>query len=91
LAANLDFFSKSLTKIGKMQSCIEFCANIGSNLQALKLRYPDHQQFAIEINSSPVNELLKFMPETNVFQTSILILSHQVLREGATSLLLRAR
>ena len=72
LAANLDFFSKSLSKIGKMQSCIEFGANIGNNLQALKLLYPDHQQFAIEINSSAVNELLKFMPETNVFQISIL-------------------
>jgi pseudaminic acid biosynthesis-associated methylase len=72
LAANLEFFSKALAKAAKMESCIEFGANIGNNLQALKLLYPDHQQFAIEINASAVKELLKFIPEKNVFQTSIL-------------------
>jgi spore coat polysaccharide biosynthesis protein SpsF len=72
LAANLDFFSKALAKAGKMQNCIEFGANIGLNLQALKLLYPDQQQFAIEINPNAVTELRKFMPESNVFQTSIL-------------------
>ena len=82
LAANLEFFSKALAKAAKMQSCIEFGANIGNNLQALKILYPDLKQFAIEINPSAVNELRKFMPETNVFQTSILDFEPSIVAGG---------
>jgi pseudaminic acid biosynthesis-associated methylase len=72
LAANLALFSKSLAKTAKIRSCIEFGANIGLNLQALGLLYPDQQQFAVEINSRAAAELRKIMPETTVFETSIL-------------------
>ena len=41
LASNLNFFTKALAKAGKLNSCIEFGANIGMNLKALKLLYPN--------------------------------------------------
>jgi spore coat polysaccharide biosynthesis protein SpsF len=72
LASNLAFFSRVLAKTAKIQSCIEFGANIGLNLQALKLLYPDQQQYAVEINSGAARELHKFIPDQNVFETSIL-------------------
>ena len=37
LASNLNFFTKALTQAGKIHSCIEFGANIGMNLKALKI------------------------------------------------------
>ena len=37
LASNLNFFSKSLSQVRDFNSCIEFGANIGMNLKALKL------------------------------------------------------
>ena len=40
LASNLNFFSKALNAVRDTQSCIEFGANIGMNLQAIKLLYP---------------------------------------------------
>ena len=39
LASNLNFFNRSLQNIGNIESCIEFGANIGMNLQALNLLY----------------------------------------------------
>ena len=72
LASNLAFFSRALAKTAKIQSCIEFGANIGLNLQALKLLFPDQQQYAVEINSDAARELHKVIPDQNVFETSIL-------------------
>ena len=37
LASNLNFFSKALQQAGRIESCIEFGANIGMNLKALQL------------------------------------------------------
>ena len=37
LASNLNFFTKALERAGKINSCLEFGANIGMNLKALKL------------------------------------------------------
>lgn len=37
LASNLNFFSKALKQAGQISSCLEFGANIGMNLKALKL------------------------------------------------------
>ena len=72
LASNLAFFSRALAKTAKIQSCIEFGANIGLNLQALKLLFPDQQQYAVEINPDAARELHKVIPDQNVFETSIL-------------------
>jgi pseudaminic acid biosynthesis-associated methylase len=72
LASNLAFFAKALAKAQGLGNCIEFGANIGMNLRALKLLYPKQEQYAIEINPSAATELGTIIPSGNVFQTSIL-------------------
>ena len=77
LASNLALFNQALRSAHKPESCIEFGANIGMNLRALKLLYPSQQQFGIEINIDAASELRKHLPSENVFQTSILDFSPQ--------------
>ena len=72
LASNLDFFSKALRAASGVKSCIEFGANIGMNLKALKLLYPEQDQFGVEINSDAVSELSKVISPEHVFHKSIL-------------------
>lgn len=71
LASNLDFFAKSLRSARGISSCIEFGANIGMNIRALKLLYPHQEQHAIEINPTAARELGTFLPPQSVFQGSI--------------------
>jgi pseudaminic acid biosynthesis-associated methylase len=77
LASNLALFNQALRSARKPDSCIEFGANIGMNLRALKLLYPSQQQSGIEINMDAAAELRKHLPSENVFQTSILDFSPQ--------------
>lgn len=72
LASNIAFFCETLRNAEKPKTCIEFGANIGMNLRALKLLYPQQKQYAIEINKDAVDELLSFLPLENIFHTSIL-------------------
>lgn len=72
LASNLAFFNQALRSIRKPKDCIEFGANVGMNLKALKLLYPQQEQFAIEINADAAEELRTILPPENVFHTSIL-------------------
>ncbi len=72
LASNLSFFSKALAKANGVDSCIEFGANIGMNLRALRMLFPGQDQYAIEINPTAAEELKKILPKENVFHTSIL-------------------
>ena len=72
LASNLDFFAKSLRSARGMASCIEFGANIGMNLRALQLLYPEQEQHAIEINAVAARELATIIPSERVFQGSML-------------------
>jgi len=71
LASNINFFSKSLAQAGQVSSCLEFGANIGMNLKALKLLYPKMQFRGIEINKVAAKTLSKLIDEKNVFQGSI--------------------
>lgn len=71
LASNLSFFGKALKQAGKIKSCIEFGANIGMNLKALKLLYPDIKLKGVEINSNAAEELKKLIGENSVFNCSI--------------------
>jgi pseudaminic acid biosynthesis-associated methylase len=71
LAANLHFFSTALKRAGNIGSCIEFGANIGMNLQALKLLFPAMRQQAIEINADAARELAVWLGDANVFNGSI--------------------
>ena len=72
LASNLNFFTKALMSAHNIQSCIEFGANIGMNLRALKLLYPQQQQYGVEINAEAVQQLEHVIPEENIFHSSIL-------------------
>ncbi len=72
LASNLDFFAKALHATRGVKSCIEFGANIGMNLKALKLLHPKQEQYAIEINADAVRELALVIPPAHVYQSSIL-------------------
>jgi len=72
LASNLDFFAKALRQARGVDSCIEFGANIGMNLRALKLLHPGQAQFGIEINPEAARQLGEVVPPANVLQQSIL-------------------
>ena len=77
LASNLNFFTKALTQAGKIHSCIEFGANIGMNLKALKLLYPALKMSGIEINKKASEELGAFIGNENVFNGSIFDYSNE--------------
>jgi pseudaminic acid biosynthesis-associated methylase len=72
LASNLNFFVKALRSTRSVDTCIEFGANIGMNLKALKLLNPAQELFGIEINSNAASELAQVIPPNHVFQSSIL-------------------
>ncbi|MBK7312102.1 MAG: pseudaminic acid biosynthesis-associated methylase [Sphingobacteriaceae bacterium] len=71
LASNLNFFVKALKQAGSISSCREFGANIGMNMKALKLLFPEIQLKGIEINGEAAKELKKIVGEGNVFNGSI--------------------
>jgi hypothetical protein len=62
LASNLDFFAKALHAARGVKTCIEFGANIGMNLKALKLLHPMQEQHGIEINADAARELALVIP-----------------------------
>ena len=72
VAANIDMFSKALRVAQPVGSCIEFGANVGLNLRALKALYPQMEQHAIEINADAVAQLQKVVPAGNIRHGSIL-------------------
>jgi pseudaminic acid biosynthesis-associated methylase len=77
LASNLNFFARALARAETLSSCIEFGANVGMNLRALQLLYPEQEQHAIEINLQAATELGKVIPPANIHQASILDFSPQ--------------
>lgn len=71
LASNLQFFATVLRSVGSVQSCLEFGANIGMNLQALSLLFPGSEFSAVEINKNASQELRRRLPKTKVFNGPI--------------------
>lgn len=71
LASNTTFFTKVLTHTRSVKSVIEFGANIGLNLRAIKTILPEVNLAAVEINKKAVLEL-KNWGEAEVFDQSIL-------------------
>jgi pseudaminic acid biosynthesis-associated methylase len=71
LASNLNFFARSLRQAGKINSCLEFGANIGMNLKALQLLYPGMQSKAVEINADAARILAEEIGMDNVYTGSI--------------------
>jgi len=72
LASNLAFFVKALRAARGINACIEFGANIGMNLKALKLLHPTQEQHGVEINTDAARELAKVIPAHHVHNSSIL-------------------
>lgn len=72
LASNISFFAKSLSRVGKIYSCIEFGANVGMNLEALKILHPSIDAHAIEINREAASQLACIIPASNIYHCSIL-------------------
>lgn len=72
LASNLSYFSKALRNTKNVKTAIEFGANIGMNLKALKLLYPTMALHAIEINKDAASQLELVIPTDHIYQNSIL-------------------
>lgn len=71
LASNLNFFTKALKQAGGVSSCLEFGANIGMNLRALQLLYPNIKLKGVEINDKAAKLLGTILGENNVYKGSI--------------------
>lgn len=72
LASNLAFFTKALRAARDLETCIEFGANIGMNLRALKLLHPRMEQHGIEINAEAAQQLAQVIGPQRVHNLSIL-------------------
>ena len=72
LQSNINFFKKALKKVKKIDSMIEFGANIGMNIKAIKSLGKIKIFKAIEINKKACLDLEKVIGKENVFQNSIL-------------------
>ncbi|GAM09652.1 hypothetical protein OR1_01932 [Geobacter sp. OR-1] len=71
LASNVAFFSKIIPVTGGVASLVEFGANIGMNLHAVRTLLPNVELAAVEINQQAAAELKKFENIT-VYEQSIL-------------------
>ena len=71
LASNLNFFATALKLVQRPASIIEFGANVGMNLRALKLLFPEITPAAVEINERAAKQLAAVVPAENIFNGSI--------------------
>lgn len=72
VAANCAFFSRALTRVGKLNSILELGANIGLNLIALKTLFPSADFAAVEINEKAAGALKTNVPKVDLHLSSIL-------------------
>jgi len=72
IASKCVLLSKIIDRTKNVNSIIEYGANIGLNLQALKFILPQCKISALEINSKAVKELERWGGVDEVFQDSIL-------------------
>lgn len=71
VASNVALFARALRAAGAVTSCIEFGANVGMNLRALRKLFPGMRQRAIEINADAAKALEPLIGAENVFCGSI--------------------
>lgn len=88
LASNLSLFAKAFSRVQKIDSVVEFGANIGLNLQALSLLYPGIVRYAVEINSLAATRLKESSPDVGVFNCSIAEFNQDLIRDGTCDLAL---
>ena len=72
LASNLHFFSNALKSTTNISTCIEFGANIGMNLKALKLLFPNLKCEAVEINNEASIKLTEVLSKEEIHEQSII-------------------
>ncbi len=72
LASNISFFSKIVAHTTNVENILEFGANIGMNLLALKKILPKAESSAIEINQKAVEVLKNNINKGHVYHQSIL-------------------
>lgn len=72
IAANTALFTKVLARTQDVRSLIEFGANIGLNLRALRRLLPEAELAAIEINATAANTLRKWGEVKQIHETSLL-------------------
>tara|TARA_A100001015_G_scaffold40952_1_gene44804 strand:- start:644 stop:1264 length:621 start_codon:yes stop_codon:yes gene_type:complete len=68
---NLGLFSKIFSNKQPPKDCLEFGANIGANLVALKSLFPNINTYGVEINNSAFKQLTKVVGKKNSFNQSI--------------------
>jgi pseudaminic acid biosynthesis-associated methylase len=72
LGSNISFLARMLSHCQQAKSLIEFGANIGMNLRAVRALRPDMELHAIEINASAVKELRAWGGANRIHDASIL-------------------
>jgi pseudaminic acid biosynthesis-associated methylase len=71
LAAKTALYATILAHVRDIKSVVEFGANIGLNLQAIRTLLPDVEQSAVELNPAAA-EVLRQKQNVEVFQESLL-------------------
>ena len=69
---NVHLFARALRFTRNIRTCLEFGANVGHNLKALGILYPEMKFQGIEINKDAASELGRAIGHNNVFNQSIL-------------------
>jgi pseudaminic acid biosynthesis-associated methylase len=72
LGSNISFLARMLSRCAGAKSLIEFGANIGMNLRAIRTLLPDVELDAIEINEAAVKELRAWGGANQIHHGSIL-------------------
>ncbi len=71
LASKIHYFASIFKNTVKISSCLEFGANIGLNLDAMKTLFPYQKQFGVEINEKASSILENKIGSKNVANCSI--------------------
>jgi pseudaminic acid biosynthesis-associated methylase len=88
LASNTALFAAVFKRLPKLNSVIEFGANIGLNLKALEFLYPGQTQFAVEINEVAAKKINDELPNAKVFNLAISDFETEMLSNGPCDLAL---
>ena len=88
LASNIALFADIFKRTPKLNSVIEFGANIGLNLRALDLLYPGLEQVAVEINEAAAKKINDALPNSKVFNLAISDFDPGMLSNGPCDLAL---
>ena len=88
LASNIALFVDIFKRVSKLNSVIEFGANIGLNLRALDLLFPGQEQAAVEINEVAAKKINEALPNTKVFNLAISDFDPGMLSNGPCDLAL---